>query len=97
MTDDSPLSVVDGTWRVGGPLTVDTLAAIIDASAKLTLPDQGTVDFSGVGVVDSAAVAAVIAWKRRALNEQKPLRYVNLPRALSTLADLYGVEDLIGS
>jgi len=44
-----------------------------------------------------AAVAVLLALKRRAADEGRPLRFVGIPAALASLADLYGVEEILGA
>ena len=53
------------------------------------------IDLAAVNPVDSAAVAVLLAWKRRGVAEAHPLRFANVPHTLSSLAALYGVESLI--
>jgi phospholipid transport system transporter-binding protein len=55
------------------------------------------VDLSAVEGIDSAAVAVLLALKRRAADEDKPLRFVGVPAALASLAELYGVEEILGA
>jgi len=82
-------------WAFTGPLTLDGAAGVLAASQALALPSGGVVDFSGLTQGDSAALAIVIALKRRAVAEQRELRIVGLPASLHSLAVVYGVEDLL--
>ncbi len=68
---------------------------VLETSRSLALPSEGVVDCSALHPVDSAAVAVLLAIKRRALDEGKPLAFVNITPSLHTLTDLYGVEDLL--
>ena len=65
------------------------------ATVALPLPTDGEIDLGDVGAIDSAAVAVLVALKRRATDEGRPLRLANVPAPLAALADLYGVEDLL--
>jgi ABC-type transporter Mla MlaB component len=40
-------------------------------------------------------VAVLITWKRRALSDGKPLKFVGVPPNLTALAQLYSVEQLL--
>ena len=43
----------------------------------------------------AARVALLLAWKRRAVVEGKPLTFAHLPSTLGSLAQLYDVEELL--
>ena len=91
------LKQADGRWSPVGPLTVDTAAALLAASVASALPDSGIVDLARVGRVDSACVALMLAWKRRAAGEGKPLVFSGIPQSLTSLAMLYGVGELLAA
>ena len=82
-------------WVPVGSLTMDRVAAVLAASVEAALPATGIVDLQRVEAVDSAGVALLLAWKRRARAEAKPLTFVHMPPSLASLAELYGVEDLL--
>jgi len=64
-------------------------------SARPDLPDRLTIDFAGITEVDSSAVALLLEWRREAARRHKGLQFVNLPPNLLSLAELYGVTELI--
>lgn len=66
-----------------------------DYVAQEKLPSCLAIDFSNVTDIDSAAVALLLHWRREASRLGKALRYVHLPNNLVTLAELYGVDNLI--
>ena len=82
-----------------GDLSFETLPGVLSQSAEYAarpdLPARLIIDFSGVGNVDSAAVALLLEWRRTALSRGKTLEFANLPANLLALADLYGVSELI--
>jgi phospholipid transport system transporter-binding protein len=82
-----------------GALSFETLPGVLEESAAYVargdLPDRLTIDFAGIGAVDSSAVALLLEWRRQAQRLGKRLDFVNLPPNLLALARLYGVEDLI--
>jgi len=82
-------------WALHGALTIDTAAALFSSSLAARLPASGVVSLDGVHGVDSAAVAILLAWKRRALGEGMSLQFVAVPPNLAALAQLYGVERLL--
>ena len=82
------------TWRFEGALTFDDAALVFAASRTVPLPSRA-LDFSGMTRADSSALAVVIALKRRAAAEGRPLAVLNLPASLRSLAVVYGVENLV--
>ena len=87
---------VDGErWAPAGSLTMDSVATVLAASAEVPLPPSGVIDLARIEAVDSACVALLLAWRRRASVEGKPVVFTHLPASLTSLAQLYGVEDLL--
>ncbi len=84
-----------GGWAFAGSLVFDDAAGVLEASRELALPDSGVVDMNGLTHADSAALAVVIALKRRAVAEGRKLAIEGLPSSLHSLAVVYGVEDLL--
>ena len=82
-------------WEVSGDLEIDNVNALLDASKALTIADGAIVDFAKVTEIDTGAISLILEWKRRAIVEKKPLKFVNLPDNLNSLTQLYGVADLI--
>lgn len=80
------------TLKVAGPMNIDSAAALLEQS-KAMLGELKIVDLTGVTVVDSAAVSLLLEWRRQV--KGTTLRFTNLPAALKSLAELYGVADLI--
>ncbi len=82
-------------WTSSTAITFANAGEVLAASRKLPLPGEGVVDCSALHPVDSAAVATLLALKRRAREEGRNLTFVNITPSLHTLADLYGVEELL--
>jgi phospholipid transport system transporter-binding protein len=82
-------------WSIEGAVTIDSAARVFDASRHAALPASGVVALERVHAVDSAAVALLLAWKRRAVAEGKTLAFAAMPPNLTALAELYGVESLL--
>jgi phospholipid transport system transporter-binding protein len=82
-------------WAVSGSLTMDSASELLEASAASALPAAGIVDLAGVDRVDSAGVAVLLAWKRRAAAEAKLLVFAGVPESMASLAQLYGVQELL--
>jgi phospholipid transport system transporter-binding protein len=82
-------------WMPAGSLTMDSVATVLATSTEAALPATGVIDLERIEAVDSAGVALLLAWKRRAAVEGKPLAFAHLPPSLASLAQLYGVEELL--
>ncbi len=80
-----------------GAVTVDTVAGVLAATGRDDLARATVVDFRGVTEVDSAAIALAVAWLREARAAGRAIRFENLPPAMTKLARLYAVTDLIPS
>ena len=86
----------EGEWmELHGNLTIETVPAIFE-TGLLQLDGEGlSVDFSGVGSVDSAAVSILLGWARAAQRVRQRLRVKGMPEDLLNLARLYGVAELL--
>ena len=92
---ENPHFAAGDRWMLAGALSMDTAAGVLEASREAPLPGTGIVSLAAVESVDSAAVAVLLAWRRRAAAEGEDLSFTDVPASLSALAELYGVEELI--
>ena len=81
--------------RVDGALTMGNVTAVLEESRRAFQAPRVVVDLAGVTEVDSAALSLLLEWLRVAAAEKRSIQYTNLPHNLRTLADLYGVSDLL--
>jgi phospholipid transport system transporter-binding protein len=91
------ISCNGGRCSIEGPLTMANVTGVLHESAALFQGDDILVDLGRVTEVDSAAVSLLLEWRRQALAAHRHIEYVNLPSNLRSLADLYGVSDLLGA
>ena len=82
-------------WNLNGDVVVSTASGILTASKSLNMAAGTTIDFAQVKDIDTAAISLILEWQRRALKENQQIKLVNLPVNLVSLAQLYGVADLI--
>ena len=82
-------------WIFAGALTLDDAASVLKSSQELALPANGVVDFGALMHADSAALAVMMALKRRAAGEGRTLTIRGMPDSLRSLAVVYGVEHLL--
>lgn len=85
-----------GRCAVQGPITVDNVAALLAQGNGLFAAPAVTVDLGAVTEVDSSALSLLLEWRREALRNGRTIHYLNLPGNLKSLADLYGVTELLG-
>jgi phospholipid transport system transporter-binding protein len=84
-----------GRCTLQGPITMSNVTGVLQESAKLFEGRDVLVDLSGVTEVDSAAVSLLLEWRREALRAKRRIEYTNVPSNLKSLADLYGVSELL--
>ena len=80
---------------VSGALTLASVAADFAQGKAAIAEGARSVDFSGVGELDSSALALLLAWLREAKRLGRELSFSNLPQGLTTIARLYGVAELL--
>lgn len=82
-------------YRPTETLTVHNAQTVLGDGLRAIADGQGHFDLAGLTVVDSAAVATMLAWQRAARSKGKSLRFTNLPANLQSLVDLYDVTELL--
>ena len=83
---------------LSGPLNLQTVPAVLRFGLESFADGARVVDFSAVTEVDSSAVAMAIEWMRAVPGSGKTssaLQFLNLPEGFVSLAQLYGVADLL--
>lgn len=81
--------------EVSGAMTVPAAAALLAEGAALLARPETLFDLAGVTEVDSSGLAVVFGWQRAAKRAGKTIRIANPPQNLGSLADVYGVRDLL--
>lgn len=84
-----------GVCRLDGAVTVATVGALLRELQPQFEKGVETLDFSGVDAVDSAALALVFSAMRQAADAKRTLTVTGLSESFTTLAELYGVADLL--
>ncbi|OWY27970.1 STAS domain-containing protein [Herbaspirillum robiniae] len=82
-------------FKPGSQLTVNNATAVLRDGLAAIAAGQSGIDVSAVAVVDSSAVATLLAWRRAAQQRGAALDFGVLPANLQSLADLYGVSALL--
>ena len=81
--------------RISGPVTLQNVTTVLREGMDLVRDGIAVVDLAGVSGLDSSLLAALLAWIREARTKSSALAVENMPSGLTTLAQLYGVEDLL--
>ena len=76
-------------------MTLATAKALLDEGSALMTGDIGAFDLAKVEDVDSSALAVIFGWLREAQRLGKTVRVEHLPASLASLAEVYGVSDLL--
>ncbi len=80
---------------IAGPATLENITSLLDEGLGQIRAGVASVDLAEVSELDSSLLAAVLAWIREARLQNRTLTVANLPKGLQTLAELYGVEELL--
>ena len=84
-----------GRCTVQGPVTLDNVVELLaEGNGRFTAPEV-TIDLAAVTEVDSAALSLLLEWRREAGRNGRAIRYLNLPANLRSLAELYGIIELL--
>ena len=91
------LTCADGRCTLSGPVTMRTASGVLAESRRLFNGSRVTVDLTGVTELDSAAVSLLLEWRRGARAANRQIEFVNIPANLISLAELYGVSELLAA
>jgi len=80
---------------IAGAVTVDSVGGLLRELQPQLAIGIDTLDFSGVETADSAALALVFSAMRQARQAGRTLVCTGLPASFTTLAELYGVAELL--
>ncbi|MEY4730013.1 MAG: hypothetical protein RL020_1171 [Pseudomonadota bacterium] len=80
---------------LSGPVVMQTLKSLHTAGMAQIAAGDVVVDMSGVTEADSSAVSLLMELRRAAHTHSHKLSVVNLPDNVRSLAQLYGVTDLL--
>jgi phospholipid transport system transporter-binding protein len=81
--------------EVGGAMTLPAATALLGEGAAFLGRGDAVFDLGGVTEVDSSGLAVIFGWQREAKRLNRDIRIVNPPPSLKSLADVYGVSELL--
>lgn len=82
-------------FRPEGALTMASALPTLSEGRARALAGDLVVDLSALTEVDSVALASLLDWIRSARSQGHRLTVTGLPLALVSLAELYGVSELL--
>jgi phospholipid transport system transporter-binding protein len=81
--------------EVSGPMTLSGATVLLAEGEAAIAANASSFDLAAVTEMDSSCLAVVFGWTRAAKTAGKPIRLLNLPQNLLSLAAVYGVADLL--
>lgn len=95
MSQLTQITQIDNRWNLSGDVLISTVSPLLATSKTLTINAETTIDFAQVTDIDTSTISLILEWKRRAQRENQIIKLANLPVNLKSLAQLYGVDELI--
>jgi phospholipid transport system transporter-binding protein len=90
------MSVSTTTQTVSGALTFETVPDLYQKSSSwFDGAGDLVLDLTQVGRADSAGLALLIEWLRRAQAANRTLRFANIPVPVQTLIRINGLQDAL--
>ena len=81
-------------YLIDGPVTLDNVGMLLSEGAAFE-GDSVIVDLARVTGADSSALSLLMEWMRRFSSSGRHIAFANINHNLLSLAELYGVVDLI--
>lgn len=88
-------AVPQSCWQPTAALTFDTAAAMREEARRVLTDGALRIDLGQVPQADSAALALLLDICREAAARQQAVDIVGMPAGLRSLAELYGVAELL--
>jgi phospholipid transport system transporter-binding protein len=89
-------AVGNGRFKVRGPLDAETVTHLLERSEEVFRGASSIeIDLGGVPEGDSAGLALLIEWIRRARKQKQQLQFKNLPTQIAALARISQVDELL--
>ena len=84
-----------GRLEVSGGMTLEVASRLLSEGSAAVAAHDTVVDLAAVESVDSSALAVIFGWMRAAKQQGRALTLANPPKQLLSLAELYGVVELL--
>ena len=77
------------------PLVMANASGLLEADHSALQPGEQIFDFSAVTEADSSALAVMLGWLRAATLSRSTVKFAHIPAGVRSLAELYGVTELL--
>ncbi len=84
-----------GRLIVTAPLVMDNARSLLEAGRAAFMAGEQVIDLGRVDEADSSALAVMLGWMRAASLSRSTLKFANIPAGVRSLAELYGVAELL--
>jgi phospholipid transport system transporter-binding protein len=74
-------------------LSLRNAVSVSETGLQAIYAGSDQIDMTPLQIVDSAAVAVMLAWQRQAQSLNRSLQFVGVPASLMSLISLYGLTD----
>lgn len=81
--------------EVSGPMTMAGASVLLAEGEAAISASASVFDLSAVTEMDSSCLAVIFGWMRAARDAGKTVTLANPPQNLLSLAEVYGVSDLL--
>lgn len=96
MSDSAPSLQQGNTPRLVGAVTLASVSGLVDAADSLFRDrDECSIDLSGLDESDSATVALLLEWKRRARSEGCRLHFSGMSARLLDIARISQLDGIL--
>lgn len=82
-------------WKVEGELTFASVPRFQDQSLEWFSAPPGVLDLAAVERIDSAGIALLIEWARRARLAGAAMKLVNVPAGMTSLSKTAGLNKIL--
>jgi phospholipid transport system transporter-binding protein len=89
------IRTTDSRLEVSGGMTLEVASRLLAEGSAVVASRDMVVDLAGVEAVDSSALAVIFGWMRAAKQQGRAVKLVHPPTQLMSLAELYGVAELL--
>ncbi|GAB4170650.1 MAG: STAS domain-containing protein [Rhodocyclaceae bacterium] len=89
------IRAVGDRLEVVQPMTLAHAAGLLEEGRRMLTREETLIDLGRVETLDSSALAVIFGWSRHSAAAGRRIRIVNAPANLLSLAELYGVAELL--
>ena len=86
----------EDSFLLSGSLCFDSIPSLHQIAAKLLTGSNITIDLAGVDYSDSAGIALLLNWLRRAQQEARELCFINPSEQMQTMAKICDLTSILG-